>query len=97
MVHTHYNKAFDKPEPSYQLKLEVPIATANGTKMEIVSGNADDVHKNAARTSFSTVPARSNSRSVSICIDVPVFPTRPPFPGYRSAFGYRGGRGCGDV
>ena len=28
---------------------------------------------------------------------VPVFPIRPPFPGYRSAIGYRGGRSFGDV
>jgi hypothetical protein len=31
---------------------EVPSATSNDeTKMEFISGNADDVHKNAARTS----------------------------------------------
>ena len=32
-----------------------------------------------------------------MCVDIPVFPTRPSFPGYRSAIGYRGGRGFGDV
>jgi len=32
-----------------------------------------------------------------MCVDIPVFPTRRPFPGYQSAIGYRGGRGFGDV
>ena len=32
-----------------------------------------------------------------MCVDIPVFPTCLPFPGYRSAIGFRGGRGFGDV
>jgi hypothetical protein len=50
--HTHYNKSCDKLESSYQFKMEVTSATSTDeTKMEFTSGNADDVHKNAARTS----------------------------------------------
>ena len=39
----------------------------------------------------------SNLRDLWNCVEVPVFATRPPFPGYRSAVGYHGGRGFGDV
>ena len=54
-------------------------------------GNKEKMHSKV------NVPAKSNSPAATMCVDIHVFPTRPPFPVYRSVTGYRGGRGFGGV